>query len=1251
MPLTPAEQQELDAINAQLAEMDEQSTGEEAVWKAHQARQPDTPPESRPFSTYRAVVGGIRDFAEGALQTFYDLSDFQGQSMTGSDYHVPRLHFPTLEGEDRAGTPERLTRGLISFAVPFTASLKAFRTIGALSALGRGGVIAEGLGAGAVADFTQADPQAGNLANLLTENFGVTNSFVKSLASEQDDGALEARFKATATGALAGLAGEAVLGAGARLARLYRDWRGTAEEAAAVVKNLREGPVKLEPLPPSKSLTVIDNAAAGADNAAAHGPEVIHPDAVYDPVHPDKVLMERQPETFEDVLDFLKAKAGDPQTDPEFLARLAKNLLEGDPENALAKIGIDPAKLDYSVYHNPERLGRLQKGLENIFADIANRLGRTGTTVTARATVRAAEALASTPDVLKNLYGSTSNLAETLMASRLVVGAHAHQLLKLADAAEKEIANGGAGPAWTAFLEAFHRHAYFLGALRGAGSEVGRALRSLQTIAKASPEKARKLFDQAAADEVKNAPSSYVRRTMVETGASSYADSLGSDAEKLAALGRLKALGGDVAELSRHVREGSGTIWGRFNAALKETMGSLFGTATAVYNVGAGVTFMGLNTVGRLLAAVARSPALLLKDGPANAEARRAWIEAWAYCEGALGGFSEAFRNTIAILEKEAYSELAINADGLGLHDLARRAQARSIKGDITASEHFERADVVNRKAFALTTSEARRLHEFASNVKGPEFFQMGLKGLVKVLAGSINAAGSLYRTGTTLFINLPDEFVGTMAARAGKYAQAVRIAAAEAADHGLADKELGQYIKARTVQLVGPDHATALAASADEGARAAMMRAGETEAKSVLFQDDLELGLNRAIQRGVNATGGIGSVFIPFIKTPLRILERTAIDYTPLGLFTDRIRWGIAAGGAARDEALARMSLGVGAVMLAYQLAEDRRVVGYDGGYISTARDTGRPSYSLKIGDDTYEFSRLDPIGTLLGMGADLRAYFDANEDNPNALDAGSEIAKAMIWATAANVLSKTWLTSIRQLTDLAGATSPEDANTRWKKFLQGMGTRAIPASGIQRQLEAWGDGVLRDAASFSDGLRKASLGADTLPPKRDIVGREVTAEGMTRIAGIRGSIMPDRTTDPLGAELESLSFSKPPTDRTQKGVPLNATQYSRFLQIRGQEVRDPRTGLTMAEALNTLVRLPEYQALPKAARIQEIEKAMRGYNGLAVDKLTDEDHSYALARLRVEVFDAAALQGWDAGTRQAKLAEFADKLGIPHD
>ncbi|UUY00990.1 hypothetical protein [Sphingomonas sp. J315] len=353
-------------------------------------------------------------------------------------------------------------------------------------------------------------------------------------------------------------------------------------------------------------------------------------------------------------------------------------------------------------------------------------------------------------------------------------------------------------------------------------------------------------------------------------------------------------------------------------------------------------------------------------------------------------------------------------------------------------------------------------------------------------------------------------------------------------------------------------------------------------------------------------------------------------------------------AGGPERDEALARISMGLIAMSTAFALADDRTIVGNDGGYTSSAR-TGRPSYSLRVGDDVYEFSRIDPLGTLLGIGADLRDYFRTIEGDPDAPEMMGQLIEATLWSLTANMLSKTWLTSLRNLTDLAGATSDEDFSSRVDRFIQGFATRFVPASGVQRQAEKWGDEAMRQAMTFNDQLMKASLGASTLPVRRDpLLGRPVPLEGLDRLVGLRAGVGSNEDADPLAAELERLSFKVPGSRRTVEGVKLTAAQYSRLLELKGQVVRNARTGLTLEETLQTLIELPEYAEMADAARVEAIRKEMEGFSRLATDALLQEDKGFAYKALRQEVFEAGELRGATREQNESEAQRLAQQLGL---
>jgi hypothetical protein len=357
-------------------------------------------------------------------------------------------------------------------------------------------------------------------------------------------------------------------------------------------------------------------------------------------------------------------------------------------------------------------------------------------------------------------------------------------------------------------------------------------------------------------------------------------------------------------------------------------------------------------------------------------------------------------------------------------------------------------------------------------------------------------------------------------------------------------------------------------------------------------------------------------------------------------------------AGGPRRDEALARIGLGTMMVYTAFQMADDRGIVGLDGDYSSSAR-LSRPSYSLKVGDDVIEFKRFDPVGTLLGWGADLRAYLRDQGDIPpdQRGNEAEQIIEAALWATQANVLSKTWLTSMRDLTELATNVKEGQSADGWGRYLQSFATRFVPASGIQRSLGRGIQGEDHEASGIIEGLLKQSFGSATLPVRRDgLLGRPVPVESGDRLFGLKAGPGASDADDPLLAELDRLSFDIGKPSRSFHGVRLTSAQYSRFLQLRGQEVTKS-TGLTLEQSLRELIKLPEYQALPRAGRVQAMRDEMRGYTDQASIALVQEDHDLARRVVANQVWDKGLLEGTETGEVDRQTQELFQQLGLTGD
>lgn len=391
MSLTPAEAEELRRLEAELSEYEELERGRKAADAVQ--RRVEKAPKPRPFSIYRATVGALKDAAQGVIDTGFDLVGSmiggradpvlppaltalrlipQGtRNAVGTAFTAQKAQaqLPALEGEENAGTAERVVRGIGSFLVPYAGWARAVGVARGASWLGRAG---RSMVAGGATDFSQYDPVSGNIANALRDGFGIDNVLLDSLASEEDDDILAQRTKAALASAPVGLAADALFEGAFRMVKSYRAWKGTAEEAEEAVASIRDG-LSLDPaarnLPVPVREPVADpfGARATADSSAdAAFTEA--PGRAFDPATDIKI--DRDVTDFEDVLDFLKRKAGDPEIDETMLGRFAENLMFGDPENALAKLGIDPAKLDFSKFDDPDMLGRFQRGLGEVYAHI-----------------------------------------------------------------------------------------------------------------------------------------------------------------------------------------------------------------------------------------------------------------------------------------------------------------------------------------------------------------------------------------------------------------------------------------------------------------------------------------------------------------------------------------------------------------------------------------------------------------------------------------------------------------------------------------------------------------------------------------------------------------------------------------------------------------------------------------------------------------------------------------------------------------
>jgi hypothetical protein len=341
-----------------------------------------------------------------------------------------------------------------------------------------------------------------------------------------------------------------------------------------------------------------------------------------------------------------------------------------------------------------------------------------------------------------------------------------------------------------------------------------------------------------------------------------------------------------------------------------------------------------------------------------------------------------------------------------------------------------------------------------------------------------------------------------------------------------------------------------------------------------------------RSFQRTIHKIPAL-RLIVPFVRTPTNILK-FAMERTPLAVASKNIRADIAAGGARRDLALARISMGSMIMATASTLAAEGYITGggpTDPKMKSIKYNTGWQPYSVKIGDKYYAYNRLEPVGMALGLAADMAEIMGQVGDVE-----AEELAAAAVMAIAKNTTSKTWLRGMSEA--LKAWDQPDRYGNR---YLQRFAASTVPAA--VAQVERVVDPQMRAVYSLMDAIKDRVPGySDDLPPRRNIWGDPIVLGGGLG-PDIASPIYTSEVKDsPIDNELLRLEtpISMPQKTMSFEGVPveLQPKEYDRFLVLMNSIPL--HTGKTLKKSLDHLVtRDPDYRRLTdeqKELRIREI-------------------------------------------------------------
>ena len=351
--------------------------------------------------------------------------------------------------------------------------------------------------------------------------------------------------------------------------------------------------------------------------------------------------------------------------------------------------------------------------------------------------------------------------------------------------------------------------------------------------------------------------------------------------------------------------------------------------------------------------------------------------------------------------------------------------------------------------------------------------------------------------------------------------------------------------------------------------------------------------------------------LFVPFIRTPGNILKEL-VRMSPGAPLVGEWRAAIQEGGARQAQAIAEVGMGTAIMGVVASYALDGSVSGQgspDPGKKRVSAAAGWQPYSIKIGDTWYSYQRLQPVGTLIGIAADMAEMWDVMS-----ADEADKLPKMVSVAFANAVTNQTFLQGI---TNIVNAMS--DPKRFFPRLAQSMAASLVP--NIIGQPTAMADPYVREINSMLDAVRSRIPGQrEQLPATRDVWGTEVGTK--SRLGGISPVTETTESTDLVRTEADRIGFSvggAPKTVHLGRGtgklgdVEISPEQRNKFTEISGKTAHD---------ILAPIVTGPNWERLPDLIQKRIYAKAFTlAHKQAAVQVFTGEERTALIGQITQKV------------------------------
>jgi hypothetical protein len=312
----------------------------------------------------------------------------------------------------------------------------------------------------------------------------------------------------------------------------------------------------------------------------------------------------------------------------------------------------------------------------------------------------------------------------------------------------------------------------------------------------------------------------------------------------------------------------------------------------------------------------------------------------------------------------------------------------------------------------------------------------------------------------------------------------------------------------------------------------------------------------------------------IPFVRTSINILKYAG-ERTPLGLFSKEVRDNVLGknGEVARDTQISRIALGSSIALSTAFLVYNGLITG--GGPKDPAARAlwllNHQPYSINIGGMWFQYSRLEPFGTIMGVAADF------GEISGSLSELEKEKIPSLILASIVkNITSKTWLQGPSNL--MEALTDPE----RYGEFyLSGFAGAFYP--NLIAQSNQLIDPYIRDAHGIIETIKsKIPFASYSIPEKIDVWGNEITRN--YRINAVNSIAAKPVGNDALTEKLLKIGQYPSKVSRDIYTVELTSEQYNEYARVAGKMRRETIGRVVMGE---------NFDSLPKGIQQKLVRKA----------------------------------------------------------